>query len=94
MIKLMFRFINGVGAFIALDNITDITLRVSRRPLLSVGSGKQSACQKLGFFAWLLLADRLNTKDLLRRRHKHLDEGYHCVLCHEQVDETSLHLFF
>jgi hypothetical protein len=49
MIKLMFGFINGVGDITAQDNITDITLRVSRRPLLSVGFGKQSACQKLGF---------------------------------------------
>jgi hypothetical protein len=49
---------------------------------------------KINFFPWLLLADRLNTRDLLRRRHKHLEGGYHCVLCHEQVDETSLHLFF
>jgi hypothetical protein len=40
-----------------------------------------------------LLVDRLNTRDILRRRHKHLEEGYHCVLCHEQIDETSLHLF-
>jgi len=55
---------------------------------------KAKCMPKINFFAWLLLADRLNTRDILRRRHKHLEEGYRCVLCHDQVDETSLHLFF
>jgi hypothetical protein len=55
---------------------------------------KAKCMPRINFFAWLLLADRLNTRDILRRRHKHLEEGYHCVLCHVQVDETSLHLFF
>jgi len=55
---------------------------------------KAKSMPRIKFFAWLLLVDRLNTKDLLRRRHKHLEEGYHCVLCHEHVDETAQHLFF
>ena len=49
---------------------------------------------KFNFFAWLLLVDRLNTRDILRRRKKHLEEGYLCSLCHDQVNETILHLFF
>jgi hypothetical protein len=55
---------------------------------------KAKCMPKIKFFAWLLLVDRLNTRDLLKRRHKHLEEGYHCVLCPDQVDETSMHLFF
>jgi hypothetical protein len=43
---------------------------------------------------WLLLNDRLNTRNILRRRRKHLDEGYSCVLCHENGEETVDHLFF
>jgi hypothetical protein len=49
---------------------------------------------KIKFFAWLLLVDRLNTRDMLQRRNKHLEEGYLCALCPDLIQETSLHLFF
>jgi hypothetical protein len=45
------------------------------------------------FFFWLLLRDRLSTRNLLRRKNMHLD-GYRCVLCSTGSKETSLHLFF
>jgi hypothetical protein len=49
---------------------------------------------KLKVFAWLLLSDRLNTKDLLKRRHWNVTEDYTCHLCHSQVYEDRVHLFF
>jgi len=49
---------------------------------------------KIKNFGWLLLVDRLNTRDMLRRRHMHLEEGYLCVLCPGHYDETAMHLFF
>jgi hypothetical protein len=49
---------------------------------------------KIKFFAWLLLNDRLNTRNILRRRNKVLEDGYNCVLCHEEAEETLVHLFF
>jgi hypothetical protein len=49
---------------------------------------------KIKFFAWLLLNDRLNTRNILKRRNKVLEDGYNCVLCHEEVEETLVHLFF
>lgn len=45
------------------------------------------------FFFWLLLMDRLNTRNLLRRKNRHL-EDYNCVLCNMLTEETSFHLFF
>jgi hypothetical protein len=36
----------------------------------------------------------LNTRNILRRRRKVLDEGYNCVLCHNNEEETATHLFF
>jgi hypothetical protein len=48
---------------------------------------------KYKFFFWLLLRDRLNTRNLLRRKNKNLDE-YVCVLCQQGVEETLEHLFF
>lgn len=55
---------------------------------------KGKCMPRIKFFAWLLLADRLNTRELLRRRHKHLEEGYACVMCPDQIDESTFHLFF
>jgi hypothetical protein len=92
MIKQMFGFVTRMGDFIPQGITIEITSCRLHHPILFAGSGKQSVCRF--FFAWLLLVDRLNTRDMLRRRHKHLEEGYSCVLCSDQVDETSIHLFF
>lgn len=45
------------------------------------------------FFFWLLLKDRLNTRDMLKRKNKFL-EDYSCAICSLGVDETCIHLFF
>lgn len=55
---------------------------------------KSKCTPKINFFAWLLLNDRLNTRNMLRRRNKFLEEGYNCVLCHNSIEETIEHLFF
>lgn len=55
---------------------------------------KAQAVPKIKFFAWLLLNDRLNTRNMLRRRGKYLEEGYCCVLCQDTIEETIAHLFF
>jgi hypothetical protein len=55
---------------------------------------KAKCVPKIKFFAWLLLNDRLNTRNMLRRRNKFLEEGYCCVLCQDHMEETIEHLFF
>jgi hypothetical protein len=55
---------------------------------------KTKCIPKIKFFAWLLLNDRLNTRNILRRRKKVLDEGYNCVMCQNSEEETAVHLFF
>lgn len=45
------------------------------------------------FFFWLLLRDGLNTRNLLRRKNRNLDD-YSCVLCNNGIEETLEHLFF
>jgi hypothetical protein len=62
------------------------------RVVLSVWKSKCTPTVK--FFFWLLLNDRLNTRNVLRRRRKFLEEGYSCVLCQDGIEETSDHLFF
>jgi len=59
-------------------------------PELSPGFGRQ----RIKFFSWLLLNDRLNTRNMLRRCNKFLEEGYNCVLCQNSMEETLEHLFF
>lgn len=53
---------------------------------------------KLKVFAWLLLSDRLNTKNMLRRRHFVVgNDGLRsndCILCGDQKEQTLEHLFF
>jgi hypothetical protein len=48
---------------------------------------------KQKFFFWLLLKDRLNTRNFLRRKNMELP-SYNCVLCSSNVEETLQHLFF
>jgi hypothetical protein len=45
------------------------------------------------FFFWLLLRDRLNTREMLRRKNMELDD-YSCVLCRQNAEECLFHLFF
>lgn len=53
----------------------------------------KSACQwKHKVFFWLLLKDRLSTRNLLKRRNMALDD-YNCVLCSSLVEEGLDHLF-
>ena len=41
-----------------------------------------------------LLADRLNTRNMLRRRHFNINDEFNCVLCNSGVEETIEHLIF
>jgi hypothetical protein len=45
-------------------------------------------------FAWLMLVDRLNTRNMLRRRNYDIASVYTCLLCDSEQDETRNHLFF
>ena len=45
------------------------------------------------FFFWLLLQDRLNTRDLLHRKTFYLEDTS-CVLCQDAPMEFMQHLFF
>ena len=49
---------------------------------------------KIKFFCWLLLSDRLNTRNMLRRRHYTVGNTFSCTMCNAGVEETVEHLFF
>jgi len=52
---------------------------------------KAKCIPRIKFNTWLLFADRLNTRNMLHSRNKHLEEGYNCVMCHEDVKEMAIH---
>jgi hypothetical protein len=54
---------------------------------------KCSTQKKHKAFFWLLLNDRLSTRNLLKRKNRVLP-SYDCVLCHFLVEETLDHLFW
>jgi hypothetical protein len=55
---------------------------------------KSKCIMKIKMFSWLMLSDRLNTKDLLQRRHWNVTNDYSCVLCPGHHHEDRDHLFF
>lgn len=44
-------------------------------------------------FFWMLLYDRVSTRNLLQRRKMHLPD-YNCALCSDATQETLIHLFW
>jgi hypothetical protein len=53
-----------------------------------------SAClPKHKFFFWLLIQDRLNTKELMKRK-KFFVDNQRCILCDDNTEECMTHLFF
>ena len=46
-------------------------------------------------FLWLLLSERLNTRNMLKRRHYRIqNDDYTCLLCCNPPEEDITHLFF
>lgn len=53
----------------------------------------QSKCiPRIKFFGWLLIVDRLNTRNMLKRRNFHIETGYSCVMCSEGIEEDGMRL--
>jgi hypothetical protein len=55
---------------------------------------KSRSMPKLKVFAWLLMLDHLNTRELMIRKNWHLDSGPECVLRDEILIESRDHLYF
>jgi hypothetical protein len=58
------------------------------RPFVWIWDSK--CANKIKVFTWLLLMDRLNVRNILRRKkHKLQDNNYNCVICSSQCEETT-----
>ena len=55
---------------------------------------KSKTTMKIKVFGWLLLSDRLNTRNMLKRRHFNIGNMFGCLLCPICMDEMVEHLFF
>jgi hypothetical protein len=54
---------------------------------------KSRCTPRVRFFAWLILVDRLNTKNMLQR-NLHVQDDPICVMCDSGEEETIENLFF
>jgi hypothetical protein len=55
---------------------------------------KSRCLNKQKVFAWLILVDRINTRDMMNRRHWVVTSGLDCAICGRSERETKEHLFF
>ena len=49
---------------------------------------------KIKVFGWLMFHDRLNTRNMLKRRHYNIGNNFNCGLCNHHVEETVDHMIF
>ena len=49
---------------------------------------------KIKVFGWLLLSDRLITRNMRKRCHYNIRNNHDCILCGQHIEETLEHLFF
>ncbi|XBH78486.1 hypothetical protein VPH35_104721 [Triticum aestivum] len=55
---------------------------------------KSKCTMKLKVFGWLLFHDRLNTRNMLKRRHFNIGYDFDCLLCGLPIEETVDHMIF
>lgn len=55
---------------------------------------KSKCTMKIKVFGWLLMHDRLNTRNMLKRRHFNIGDDLDCLLCGCHVEETISHMIF
>jgi hypothetical protein len=49
---------------------------------------------KLKVFLWLMLMNRLNTKEMLHKKNFNIQGGINCLMCNSLTEESMAHLFF
>ena len=55
---------------------------------------KSKVTLKIKMFGWFLLSDRLNTRNMLKRRHYNIGDDLSCLLCDQLVEEDVEHMIF
>jgi hypothetical protein len=56
---------------------------------------KSKVSKKIKIFIWLLFRDRINSRNLLKRKNYKIEgDDYNYVLCSLDIEELSYHLIF
>lgn len=89
------RVINGffLEGIVGTPRNNSITL-YSMAYMLLQPSWKANCMPQIKCFGWLLILDRLNTRDILQRRNFNVQIGVLCVMCDQGHRETRDQLFF
>src|SRR3954471_8349105 len=53
---------------------------------------KSRCTMKIKVFGWLLFVDRLNTRNMLKRRHYNIGNNFDCILCEQHIEEMVDHM--
>jgi hypothetical protein len=56
---------------------------------------KSKVTKKLKIFIWLVFRDRINSRNILKRKNYSIEgDDYNCVLCNLNIEEYTYHLIF
>ena len=55
---------------------------------------KAKCIPKIKVFGWFLLADRLNTRNMVKRRHYNIGDDFNFLLCGQQIEQDVEHMIF
>ena len=87
----IWQYIWGSNTFTSKQAYTHLMGSIEVHPIF--GWIWRSSCQpKHKVFFWLVILDRVSTRNLLRRKHMVLP-SYSCVLCDDGIEESVDHLF-
>jgi hypothetical protein len=89
--KDVWNFIWGNGSYSSSKYYQMVFNNVDAHPIFSK-IWKSKCTPRIKFFAWLLIVDRLNTRNMLLRRHFNIQSTAFCVLCDRDIEEDILHL--
>lgn len=62
--------------------------------LVFTGICKRKCTMKIKVFGLLLFNHRLNTHNMLKRRHYNIEDDHNCLLCGLNIEETLDHMIF
>ena len=75
-------------------NFYRICFKEENPPRFITNIWKSKCILKHKVFAWLMFMDRINTRDMLIRRHWNIGDDHSCLLCPNNILEDRAHLIF
>jgi hypothetical protein len=89
---LTFGYIHGGRIILQANCISFVSKTSPHKSFLWLWKSKCTPTVK--FFCWLVLSDRLNSKNMLKRRHFIINSEYQCLMCTYPLEKTTEHMIF